>query len=176
MEKSKKDTSNFVFERSSGYAGYRCLNCMTWVYNDQPLICNCNKHLHKKTVMKASEKIETAMNSLVRKEIPKAIKAQQKRVLKLAIAEGMSSKYLNPRQLALHVGKHGFYLNSEADLLMKVSKISLTTPFVQMSNLDYRHGLDNLTSDNRGTIKLLKFLEGLNKKNIHNYFLTLMVF
>ncbi len=32
---------HWVFERSSGYAGYRCTKCMKWVYNTLPLICDC---------------------------------------------------------------------------------------------------------------------------------------
>jgi hypothetical protein len=31
----------WVFERSSGYAGYRCQICATWVYANQPLKCDC---------------------------------------------------------------------------------------------------------------------------------------
>lgn len=35
--------SNWIFERQSGFAGYRCLTCGTWVYNHQEQICECNK-------------------------------------------------------------------------------------------------------------------------------------
>lgn len=31
------------FERSSGYAGYRCQKCQTWVYSDKPKKCNCGR-------------------------------------------------------------------------------------------------------------------------------------
>lgn len=38
-----KDYYNrWVFERSSGYAGFRCIYCATWVYNYQPKICKCS--------------------------------------------------------------------------------------------------------------------------------------
>ena len=32
---------NWVFERSSGYAGCRCINCHTWVYLDEEKKCKC---------------------------------------------------------------------------------------------------------------------------------------
>ncbi len=28
-------SNNWVFERSSGYAGYRCIKCSTWIYANQ---------------------------------------------------------------------------------------------------------------------------------------------
>lgn len=31
----------WTFERSSGYAGYRCTTCSTWVYANDFLICSC---------------------------------------------------------------------------------------------------------------------------------------
>ena len=34
---------NWVFERSSGYAGYRCSKCGTWVYEDELRKCECDK-------------------------------------------------------------------------------------------------------------------------------------
>lgn len=33
--------SNWVFERSSGYAGFRCQKCAVWVYEDQEKKCDC---------------------------------------------------------------------------------------------------------------------------------------
>ena len=30
------------FERSSGYAGYRCQNCYTWKYEHQEKKCDCD--------------------------------------------------------------------------------------------------------------------------------------
>lgn len=33
--------NNWKFERSSGYAGYRCQKCSTWLYEDNLLICSC---------------------------------------------------------------------------------------------------------------------------------------
>ena len=33
----------WVFERSSGYAGYRCKVCGTWVYANRDKICDCNR-------------------------------------------------------------------------------------------------------------------------------------
>ncbi len=41
-----KVRGNWEFERSSGYAGWRCKACATWVYNGQPLVCDCNKITH----------------------------------------------------------------------------------------------------------------------------------
>lgn len=35
--------SNWFFERSSGYAGYRCDKCAIWIYADQIQVCNCNR-------------------------------------------------------------------------------------------------------------------------------------
>lgn len=32
----------WIFERSSGYAGWRCLECRTWIYNWKPFVCDCN--------------------------------------------------------------------------------------------------------------------------------------
>lgn len=34
---------NWVFERSSGYAGWRCVNCGTWIYFNNPKKCACDK-------------------------------------------------------------------------------------------------------------------------------------
>lgn len=47
---------NWVFERSSGYAGYRCTKCATWVYMGQPLRCSCNKYkrMSKKEFLKTA--------------------------------------------------------------------------------------------------------------------------
>ena len=33
----------WVFERSSGYSGYRCQKCAEWVYEEQELECKCDK-------------------------------------------------------------------------------------------------------------------------------------
>jgi hypothetical protein len=33
------------FERSSGYAGYRCQKCNTWIYCGAEAICDCNNSL-----------------------------------------------------------------------------------------------------------------------------------
>lgn len=33
----------WMFERSSGFAGWRCEVCATWIYNYKPLICSCDK-------------------------------------------------------------------------------------------------------------------------------------
>lgn len=32
----------WVFERSSGYAGYRCKKCHTWIYENQEKKCDCD--------------------------------------------------------------------------------------------------------------------------------------
>ncbi len=40
VEESK---GKWEFERSSGYAGYRCQVCYTWVYNNQEKRCDCDK-------------------------------------------------------------------------------------------------------------------------------------
>ena len=55
-----KDTSNWVLERSSGYAGYRCTICFTWVYADRSRVCQCNKedannHTMKEEIEKAAQ-------------------------------------------------------------------------------------------------------------------------
>jgi hypothetical protein len=31
----------WVFERSSGFAGWRCSKCATWIYMDDEKICQC---------------------------------------------------------------------------------------------------------------------------------------
>jgi hypothetical protein len=37
----KQSTGDWIFERSSGYAGYRCRKCGTWVYENTRKKCNC---------------------------------------------------------------------------------------------------------------------------------------
>ena len=32
---------NWEFERSSGFAGYRCKKCYTWIYAGKPFVCEC---------------------------------------------------------------------------------------------------------------------------------------
>ncbi len=34
---------NWKFERSSGYAGWRCTKCGIWIYQDTPFNCCCGK-------------------------------------------------------------------------------------------------------------------------------------
>ena len=34
---------DWVFERSSGYAGFRCLKCAKWMYAHETKRCNCDK-------------------------------------------------------------------------------------------------------------------------------------
>jgi len=41
LAQANKDVSRWVFERSSGYAGWRCQECSTWVYDSTPRKCNC---------------------------------------------------------------------------------------------------------------------------------------
>ncbi len=48
MDKKIYSESNWFFERSSGYAGYRCVKCGTWVYANQypekqKFKCDCVK-------------------------------------------------------------------------------------------------------------------------------------
>lgn len=40
--------NDWIFEVSSGYNGYRCKNCSTWIYEFDEKICNCNKIMKKK--------------------------------------------------------------------------------------------------------------------------------
>lgn len=35
--------SNWIFERSSGYAGWRCTKCYTWVYDGEQLKYDCDE-------------------------------------------------------------------------------------------------------------------------------------
>ena len=35
---------DWIFERSSGYAGLRCRKCATWLCEDDILICDCDKN------------------------------------------------------------------------------------------------------------------------------------
>jgi hypothetical protein len=44
MEKIKPK-GVWKFERSSGYAGYRCQKCNTWIYCGAEAICDCNNSL-----------------------------------------------------------------------------------------------------------------------------------
>ena len=127
--------------------------------------------------MKASERIETQIRTLIHKEIPKAVKAQQRRILNLLKVADMIPSYFNQesmKQIALDIKKSRLYLETETGTMLEVQKVSLVTPFVQMSQADFRHGLDNLSPDAAGTLKLLKFLEELNSKNITNYFVSKM--
>lgn len=39
---------NWVFERSSGYAGWRCNKCATWIYFNDPFDCKCNRENKEK--------------------------------------------------------------------------------------------------------------------------------
>lgn len=126
--------------------------------------------------MKASKRIATEINNLVRKEIPKAIKAQQRRILNLLKSEDMIPKSLNKKKLALDVRNRRVYLDTDRGIMQCLEKVSLTTPFVQMLNFDFRHGLDNLSPDSAGTLKLLMFLEEMNKENITDYSVTVMNF
>lgn len=32
-----------MFERSSGYAGYRCITCGTWLYENEVKFCDCDR-------------------------------------------------------------------------------------------------------------------------------------
>lgn len=35
-------SKNWVFEHSSGYAGWRCIHCAVWKYNeDNDITCDC---------------------------------------------------------------------------------------------------------------------------------------
>ena len=38
----EESAGNWIFERSSGYAGWRCTKCGTWVYIEQPKRCDCD--------------------------------------------------------------------------------------------------------------------------------------
>lgn len=37
-----KTKGDWVFERSSGYAGYRCRTCATWIYANTEYKCKCD--------------------------------------------------------------------------------------------------------------------------------------
>jgi hypothetical protein len=43
IDSVNKSKGKWKFERSSGYAGYRCQVCYVWIYNNQEKICNCDK-------------------------------------------------------------------------------------------------------------------------------------
>lgn len=47
------EDSNWKFERSSGYAGWRCTKCGHWIYMDDPKECDCTK---EKQMAKPKEK------------------------------------------------------------------------------------------------------------------------
>lgn len=36
----------WMFERRSGYAGYRCQKCALWVQLDEPKLCECKKEIN----------------------------------------------------------------------------------------------------------------------------------
>lgn len=38
----ESSNGKWVFERSSGYAGYRCEKCATWIYENQKRECKCD--------------------------------------------------------------------------------------------------------------------------------------
>lgn len=42
--KPKQPETIWVFERSSGYSGYRCTNCNRWVHAGQIKPCECDKY------------------------------------------------------------------------------------------------------------------------------------
>lgn len=46
MPKLRPNPDHWVFERSSGYAGWRCNACGHWVYEDKPKVCNCKGSLY----------------------------------------------------------------------------------------------------------------------------------
>ena len=56
---------NWVFERSSGYAGYRCTRCATWIYEGQPKQCNCD--VDKLKIIKKIDKIDGCHHCPLRK-------------------------------------------------------------------------------------------------------------
>lgn len=39
----RKINGQWQFERSSGFAGFRCQVCAEWVYMGLPLMCDCDK-------------------------------------------------------------------------------------------------------------------------------------
>jgi len=41
--KTPSSKGDWSFERSSGYAGYRCSRCHTWVYSNARRRCECDK-------------------------------------------------------------------------------------------------------------------------------------
>ena len=45
IDARKQSAGNWVFERSSGYAGWRCAKCGVWIYDKQPCICDCDKKI-----------------------------------------------------------------------------------------------------------------------------------
>jgi len=42
-EKPFVSLGNWVQEYSSGYNGFRCTKCATWIYCDEKFICDCDK-------------------------------------------------------------------------------------------------------------------------------------
>lgn len=46
-------------ERCSGYLGYRCNICGTWVYADRVLKCKCNEFMQEYTVIIVSYEYES---------------------------------------------------------------------------------------------------------------------
>lgn len=57
-------SDNWIFERSSGYAGWRCKVCAEWIYDEAPEICTCNKN---DMIIKASNCLPI-INSWIAKE------------------------------------------------------------------------------------------------------------
>ena len=43
--KPKSKCPDWVFERSSGYAGWRCKNCAVWRYDTEEMKCSCEAQL-----------------------------------------------------------------------------------------------------------------------------------
>ncbi len=55
--------SAWKFERSSGYAGYRCQNCGTWVYSDRTQDgCKCTNGIHGRINARANIVNKTMAN------------------------------------------------------------------------------------------------------------------
>lgn len=44
-ENKKESKGTWHFEVSSGYDGWRCDKCATWVYDGKALVCDCDKGL-----------------------------------------------------------------------------------------------------------------------------------
>lgn len=101
LEYEETDPENWVFERSSGYAGYRCSACGTWVYSEQLKECKCTRLRLKKDGTVITHRVKSHHDISLEKleefikENPEEVKEMIKKVEALNIEGPTAHEYFN---------------------------------------------------------------------------------